>query len=103
MGTPREASSQWCIIYSPAGEKFPVKKGGVVSHGIVKNESCFDVIALHHSNSSGRALAGHSSVGYRHLSSEHLAALICCAHTRCYLNCKSDTVPAYKHVKYCLY
>lgn len=80
MGTVSETSSQWCIIYSPAGGS--VQNGGVVSHGIVKNESMgFGVISLHHSNSSGRALAGHCSVGYIDFSSEHLAALMCCAHT----------------------
>lgn len=41
MGTLSETSSQWCMIYSAAGGKFPVKNGGVVSHGIVKNHSMF--------------------------------------------------------------
>ncbi|KAL2299608.1 hypothetical protein Nmel_012451 [Mimus melanotis] len=64
---------------------------------------CFDIIALHHSDSSGRALAGHCSVGYRDFNSEHFAALMCYSHTSHYLNCKLDTVPAYKHVKFCLF
>lgn len=103
MGTWSETSSQWCIIYSAAGGKFPVKNGGVVSHGTVKNQSMlFDVIAVHHSNSSGRAQAGHCSLGYCDVNSEHLAALMCWAHTSHYLNCKSATVLAYKHVEYCL-
>lgn len=89
MGTRGETSSQWCLIDSAAGGKFPVKNGGVVSHGIVKSQSMlFDVIAVHHSNCSGRALAGHCCVAYCGVNSEHLAALMCWARTSHYLNCK---------------
>lgn len=41
----------------PCRGELPVQNGGVVSHGIVKNDSmAFDKIALHHSKSSGKAL-----------------------------------------------
>lgn len=41
MGTLSATSSQWSITYSLGGGKFPVKDGGVVSHGIVKRSPCF--------------------------------------------------------------
>lgn len=62
-----------------------------------------DVIALHHSSSCGGAPAGRCSVGYRDFLAEPLVALICCAYTSHYLNCKSDTILDHKHVTYCLY
>lgn len=40
MGALSEPSSQRCNICSHAGGKFPVKKDGVVSHGIVKMSPC---------------------------------------------------------------